>query len=77
MAAPETAPPLSFLSHRARAVQERGAVEQADVHARTQNQVVQGKLEPLNIAAAKLPPDKPNLRFAPETIPQGELTLLM
>jgi hypothetical protein len=34
-AAPEMAPPPSFPSHRARAVQKRGAAEQADVHART------------------------------------------
>jgi hypothetical protein len=76
-AAPKTAPPPSFLSHCARAVQERGAAEQADVHARTRNWAVQRKLDPLNIVAAKLPPDKPNLRFALETIPQGKLTSLM
>jgi hypothetical protein len=52
-------------------------VEQADVHARTWNRAVQRKLDPPNIVAAKLPPYKPNLWFAPETIPQGELTSLM
>jgi hypothetical protein len=58
-------------------VQEKGAAEQAGVHDRTRNRAVQRKLDPPNIIAAKIPPDKPNLRFAPETIPQGELTLLM
>jgi hypothetical protein len=77
MAAPDTAPLPSFPSHRARAVQGRGAVEQADVHTRMQNWAVQRKLDPPNIVAAELPLDKPNLRFALETIPQGELTLLM
>jgi hypothetical protein len=38
---------------------------------------VQRKLDPPNIVATKLPPDKPNLRFTPETIPQGKLTSLM
>jgi hypothetical protein len=76
-AAPKTAPPPSFPSHRARAVQEREAVEQADVHARTRNRAVQQELDPPNIVAAKLPPDKPNLWFAPKTIPQGELASLM
>jgi hypothetical protein len=77
MAAPDTAPPPSFPSHCARAVQVSGAVEQADVHARMRNWTVQRKLDPPNIVAAELPPDKPNLRFTPETIPQGKLTLLM
>ncbi len=52
-------------------------MEQADVHARMRNWVVQQKLDPPNIVAAELPLDKQNLRFAPETIPQGELTSLM
>jgi hypothetical protein len=76
-ATPEMAPPQSFLSHRARTMQDRGAAEQPDVHARAWNWVAQQKPDPPNIVAAKLPPDKPNLRFAPETIPQGKLTLLM
>jgi hypothetical protein len=76
-AAPKTAPPPSFPSHCARAVQGRGAVEQADVHTRTRNRAVQRKLDPPDIVATKLPPDKPNLRFTPEIIPQGELTSLM
>ncbi len=41
------------------------------------NWAVQRKLDPPDIVAAELPPNKPNLRFAPETIPQGELTSLM
>ncbi len=48
-----------------------------NVHARASNRRVKQKHDPLDIVAAELPPDKPNLRFAPETIPQGELTLLM
>ena len=58
-------------------MQDRGAAEQSDVHARARNQAAQRKPDPPNIVATKLPPDKPNLRFAPETIPQGKLTFLM
>jgi hypothetical protein len=34
-------------------------VEQADMHTRTRNLAIQQKLDPPNIVAAKLPPDKP------------------
>ncbi len=71
------APPQSFLSHCAKTMQDRGAAEQPYVHARARIQAAQRKLDPPNIVAAKLPPDKPNLRFALDTIPQGKLTLLM
>jgi hypothetical protein len=58
-------------------MQDRGAAKQPDVHARARSRAAQRKLDPPDIIAAKLPPDKPNLQFAPETIPQGKLTLLM
>ncbi len=76
-ATPKMAPPQSFLSHCAKTMQDRGAAEQPDVHARAQIRAAQWKLDPPNIIAAKLPPDKPNLRLVPETIPQGKLTSLM
>jgi hypothetical protein len=76
-ATPKTAPPYSFLSHRARTMEDRGAAEQPDMHTRARNWAAQRKPDPPDIVATKLPPDKPNLRFAPETIPQGKLTLLM
>ncbi len=50
---------------------------QPNVHARAQNWAAQWKRDPPNIVAAKLPLDKPNLRLAPNTIPQGKLTSLM
>jgi hypothetical protein len=49
----------------------------ANVHARASNRRAKQKHDPPDIFAAELPPDKPNLQFAPETIPQGKLTLLM
>ncbi len=49
----------------------------ANVHARASNQWAKQKHDPPDIVVAELPPDKPNLRFALETIPQGELTSLM
>jgi hypothetical protein len=52
-------------------------MEVANVHTRASNHRAKQKLDPPNIVAAELPLDKPNLQFAPETIPQGELTSLM
>ncbi len=54
------------------------------MHARASNRRAKQKVDIPNIVAADLPPNKPNLppdrktlRFAPESIPQAELTLLM
>ncbi len=54
------------------------------MHARASNRRAQQKVEVPGIVAADRPPDKPNLlpdrqavHFAPESIQQGELTLLM
>jgi hypothetical protein len=77
MAAPDMDLPPSFLSSQAEETQGDQAVEVANVHARASNRRAKRKLDPPDIVAAELPPDKPNLRFASETIPQGELTSLM
>jgi hypothetical protein len=76
--------PPSFLSSRADETRGNRAVEVANVHARASNRRAKCKVDIPDIVAADLPPDKPNLpldrktlRFAPESIPQGELTLLM
>ncbi len=73
----ETAPPQSSLSHHAWTMQDREAAAQPNVDARAQNRAAQRKRDPPINVAAKLPPDKPNLRLAPNTIPQGKLTSLM
>jgi hypothetical protein len=51
------------------------------MHARASNHQAKCKVDIPDIVAAGLPPNKPNLppdrktlRFAPESIPQGELT---
>jgi hypothetical protein len=76
-AAPDMDLPQSFLSSRAEETRGDRAMEVANVHAWASNRRVKQKLDPPNIVAAELPLDKPNLQFAPETIPQGELTSLM
>ncbi len=76
-AAPDMDLPPSFLSSRAEETQGDRAMEVANVHARASNRRAKRKLDPPDVFAAELPPDKPNLRFASETIPQGELTSLM
>jgi hypothetical protein len=58
-------------------MQDRGTAAQPNVHARAWNWAAQQKRAPPDIVAAKLPPDKPNLRLSPNTIPQGKLTSLM
>ncbi len=47
------------------------------MHARMRNRTAQWERDTPDIVAPELPLDKPNLRFAPENIPQDELTLLM
>jgi hypothetical protein len=76
--------PPSFLSSRTDETRGDQAVEVANVHARASNRRAQRKVEVPGIVAADRPPDKPNLpldrqavRFAPESIQQGELTSLM
>ncbi len=76
--------PPNFLSSRADKTRGDRAVEVANVHARASNRRAKRKLDIPNIVAADLPPKKPNLppdrktmRFTPESIPQGELTLVM
>ncbi len=73
MAAPDMEPSPSFLSSRAKETQGDQAMEVANVHTRASNHRAKQKLDPPDIIVAELPPDKPNLQFAPETIPQGEL----
>jgi hypothetical protein len=76
--------PPSFLSSQADKKRGDQAVEVANVHARASNRRAKQKVDIPNIEAADLPPNKPNLppdrntlRFAPESIPQGELTSFM
>ncbi len=76
-AAPDMDPPPSFLSSQAEETRGDRAVEVANVQAWASNCRAKWKLDPPDIIAAELPLDKPNLRFAPETVPQGELTSLM
>jgi hypothetical protein len=76
--------PPRVLSIRTDETRGDRAVEVANVHAQASNRRAQRKVDVPNIVAADQPPDKPNLppnrqalRFAPESIPQGELTSLM
>ncbi len=84
--APDNDPPPNFGTEQAESLQEGiglSAERGENVHARASHCRVRVATEPvrppnpLEIVAADQPPDKPNLQFTPETIPQGELTLLM